>query len=62
MKTKNMIAAASAAIIGGSLFYYYLSRRSKNKNKTATAERVVRSGEERIRKVMHQAKEIRHTF
>jgi len=56
MKTKHIIAATSAAIIAGSVFYY-LARRKNNALTAAKPARPVKNGEERIREVMHHAKE-----
>jgi hypothetical protein len=56
MKTKHIIATTSAAIIAGSVFYY-LARRSNNGMPEEKPLRLVKAGEDKIRQVMHHAKE-----
>ena len=58
MKTKHAIAAASAAIIAGSAFYYFRSRRLNRKQAAGNKSySKVKNSEQRIRDVMHHAKE-----
>jgi predicted small secreted protein len=57
MKAKQLIATTGAAIIAGSLFYYYLSRRSAAKTQIAKPAKQANTGEDKIRRVMHHAKE-----
>ena len=53
MKTKHIIASTTAAIIAGSIFYY-LARRKQASMPVTTHPDPVKSGEERIREVMHK--------
>jgi len=55
MKTKHIIATTSAAIIAGSVFY--LARRSNNGMPELKPLRHLKAGEDKIRQVMHHAKE-----
>ena len=57
MKTKDIIATTSAAIIAGSVFYY-LARKGNHALTALKQTRPKKKGEEKIREVMHQAKDI----
>ena len=56
MKTKHLIAATSAAIIVGSIVYR-ITRRSKQAVPVLKTGPVAKKGKEKIRQVMHLAKE-----
>jgi len=57
MKRKHIIAGTGAAIIGG-VIVYFLKRRSNNKAPQLKPAALAKSGEEKIRKIMHHAKEV----
>lgn len=61
MKTKHIIATTSAAIIAGSIFYY-LAKRSKRQLKELKAAPAITGAENKIRKVMHHAKETHNGY
>ncbi len=60
MKTKHIIAGESAAIIGGSI-WYFMKRPSKNNLPEPKQVKATKVGEEKIRRVMHHAKEALHS-
>jgi len=57
MKSKNIITATGAGIIIAATVLLYLVRRRKNTTHALTSLKAIKTGEARIRQVMHIAKD-----
>ncbi|MEO5685057.1 MAG: hypothetical protein ABIQ88_20605 [Chitinophagaceae bacterium] len=56
MKSKHIIATVSAFVIAAGIVYYRLSQ-TKKKDETSTPEQLAKEGTNKIREVMHHAKQ-----